>query len=208
MGAGTARRVLVGCCGGSRCEDGFWCSVVGCGLWVVGCVDPSEVSPGSMLQPEDVGLWAHADGGGLDSSALEEVGSDVGVSDDDGRTAVEVSDTVGGLALEGLATTTSAIIWDDGESWAPYASFRGSANLNHVRYSHLALATVRTSNSVGGCSGAMISRSRLVTATHCGATTTTFATFLSESPTRMAETEQRFRDLGFYLKYERAQAAT
>jgi len=34
-GAGIACRVLLGRYGGSRCEDGLWRSVVGCGLWVV-----------------------------------------------------------------------------------------------------------------------------------------------------------------------------
>jgi hypothetical protein len=94
------------------------------------------------------------------------------------------------------------MIWQDMETWVSYAQNRSASDARLVRQSHIALAAATL---VGGefwdewyCSGALISRHRFVTAHHCNYQDQSIrVSFLHRSPTRVAETESRLRDLGF-----------
>ncbi len=172
---------------GVRMRIGLW--AVGCGLWAVGC-----------------GLWAVGCGDGIISTPTINGAEPVLVQGWDGGT------DAGWSALEGSATADAAemreasqeLIWRNAESWRPYSTFWNDTNINHVRHAHLApaAAALLTFSDPGegpdrNCSGALISRSRFVTANHCGAAPFVYLGFAHRSPFRASEVEQRLRSLGF-----------
>lgn len=94
-------------------------------IFAAGCVDAIP-PPGATAPGLDAGS----------TELLEVIGEDDPVAD------AGMSDGSG----EALATRSSALIWNPGESWEPFRNFRNDSNVNHARHSHYGRAfTTRTS---------------------------------------------------------------